>query len=441
MENIRLALGSLKANKMRSLLTMLGIIIGIGSVIAIVTLGDSLSNNVNKQFADFGGNNLSVGLQAKPQVQLDEEGNPIETPTPETNSDGDMGGGMENGQMEYKAPGESDLITPEMIDAYEAKFKGTAQAIALSEDVGSDTLTNGRNTAKITLTGINPGYMITNKYELITGRWFRKSDLDENRKVALVSEKFITSYFGTDAAPEKHVGDVVTPVIGSTTTPLTIIGVYKAPQNGGYMFETGSTNLFVPITLAKQLAGRPDGYNYITVMPADDVDAKSFMQETGAFFKSYYMQNKDFDIQVFSNEQYLKSMNETMDKLKLIIGAIAAISLLVGGIGVMNIMMVSVTERTREIGVRMALGAKQRTIMMQFVTEAAVICVIGGIFGVLLGIAVGSTAASMTGFPAYPSFTAIFVAVTFSMAIGVFFGWYPAKKAANLDPIEALRYE
>mgnify|MGYP000862845989 CR=1 FL=1 len=137
----------------------------------------------------------------------------------------------------------------------------------------------------------------------------------------------------------------------------------------------------------------------------------------------------------------LAAQNAADQTLTTLLAGVGSIALLVGGIGVMNIMMVSVTERTREIGVRMALGAKQRTIMMQFVTEAAVICVIGGIFGVLLGIAVGSTAASMTGFPAYPSFTAIFIAVTFSMAIGVFFGWYPAKKAANLDPIEALRYE
>lgn len=443
MENIRLALNSLKANKMRSILTMLGIIIGIGSVIAIVTLGDSLSNNVNKQFADFGGKNVSVGLQAKPQVQLDAEGNPIETPTPNPSEEEmDMGYGMGYGDMaDYKEPSESDLITPEMIEAYEKKFKGAVQAVSLSEDIGTDSLTNGHNKTSAHLLGINTGYIVTNKLELITGRWLRKNDLTEIRKVALVSEKFITTYFGRDAQPEKHIGDTITPVIGSTTTPLTIVGIYKTPQNGGYTFENGSSDVFIPITLGRQLTGRADGYSHITIAPADEVDAKQFMQQTGAFFKSYYMQNKDFDIQVVSNERYLKSMNETMDKVKLIIGAIAAISLLVGGIGVMNIMMVSVTERTREIGVRMALGAKQRTIMMQFVTEATVICAIGGILGVLLGIGIGSTAAQLTGFPAFPSLTAIIVAVSFSMAIGVFFGWYPAKKAANLDPIDALRYE
>ena len=137
----------------------------------------------------------------------------------------------------------------------------------------------------------------------------------------------------------------------------------------------------------------------------------------------------------------MKSVNKMTENIKLGISAIAAISLLVGGIGVMNIMMVSVTERTREIGVRMALGAKARTILFQFIVEAIIVCLIGGMIGVLAGIALGSAGASMMGYPARPSLWAALGAVVFSMSIGVFFGYYPAKKAAQLDPIEALRYE
>ncbi|NLS85747.1 MAG: FtsX-like permease family protein, partial [Ruminococcaceae bacterium] len=155
----------------------------------------------------------------------------------------------------------------------------------------------------------------------------------------------------------------------------------------------------------------------------------------------YYTHNKDFTAAANSMENMMKSMNKMLGSVKLGISAVAAISLLVGGIGVMNIMMVSVTERTREIGIRMALGAKSRVILLQFIVEAIIICLIGGFIGVGIGVALGRIGAQMLKYAARPSVIAILVAVSFSMAIGVFFGYYPASKASKLDPIEALRYE
>ena len=201
------------------------------------------------------------------------------------------------------------------------------------------------------------------------------------------------------------------------------------------------TNIYIPVGSAFQLLQRDGGYQTVTLQSREDVNNQIFMDRTREFFNSFYSHNPNFTVSVSSLDDIVKSMNKMTQSVKLGISAIAAISLLVGGIGVMNIMMVSVTERTREIGVRMALGAKGRVILFQFIVEAIIICLIGGLIGVILGVGLGSAGAMMMHYPVKPSLAAALVAVLFSMAIGVFFGYYPAKRAARLDPIDALRYE
>lgn len=237
--------------------------------------------------------------------------------------------------------------------------------------------------------------------------------------------------------------------VGQSKTLQTfyIVGVYKYTEDSyASMFGSASdddiqTTIYIPIRTAKAIAGAAEGWQSLTAVAAADADVSSFVNTVGNYFASYYTYNDSWTVSASSLSSLLDSMTEMLASVSLGISAIAAISLLVGGIGVMNIMMVSVTERTREIGTRKALGAPGSAIRMQFITESVILCLIGGAIGILLGIAAGLGLSAAMQVSGKPSLASILVAFGFSMAIGVFFGYYPANKAARLDPIEALRYE
>lgn len=237
--------------------------------------------------------------------------------------------------------------------------------------------------------------------------------------------------------------------VGQSNTLQTfyIVGVYKYTEDSyASMFGSSSdddiqTTIYIPIRTAKAIAGAAEGWQSLTAVAAADADVSSFVNTVGDYFASYYTYNDSWTVSASSLSSLLDSMTEMLASVSLGISAIAAISLLVGGIGVMNIMMVSVTERTREIGTRKALGAPGSAIRMQFITESVILCLIGGAIGIALGIAAGLGLSAAMQVSGKPSLASILVAFGFSMAIGVFFGYYPANKAARLDPIEALRYE
>ena len=184
-----------------------------------------------------------------------------------------------------------------------------------------------------------------------------------------------------------------------------------------------------------------EGFSYITILTKQGTDSRALANQFEDYFNRFYQRNTDFGVMAISLDSIIDQYTSMMGTIQIAIAVIAAISLLVGGIGVMNIMLVSVTERTREIGTRKALGAKNSAIRMQFIVESVIICLIGGLIGIVVGMSLGYAGAALLKFPARPSLQAILIAVGFSMAIGVFFGYYPANKAAKLDPIEALRYE
>ena len=418
-ENILLALSGLRANKMRSLLTMLGIIIGIAAVIGILTVGNGLTGSITGSMSSLGATNISVFLQEK-------------------------GGGM--GGMEtilgVASPEEEDLITDEMLEALRQRYGEAVAGISVSASAGSGVARDGRLYANVSLTGINEEYLAVNNTDLLAGRTIRQEDLDGRRSVCVVSDRLVENLYQGDA--DAALGDEVRVELNGEYQSFRIVGIYEYDASMSISFsaeEDVTTSLYIPITTANHLAGSPEGYSTVTVQASAGMDSAAMAQSIREFLSRYYANNEDYGVSAMAMSTMVESMSAIMDTLSIAISVIAGISLLVGGIGVMNIMLVSVTERTREIGIRKALGATNNNIRIQFVVESVIVCLIGGVIGILLGAVLGYVGSSLLSEACLPRPSYIALAVGFSMAIGVFFGYYPANKAARLDPIEALRYE
>ena len=424
-ENIILALFSLKANKMRALLTMLGIIIGIASVIAIMTVGNSITTFVSDTMSSMGASNITVGLQQKQEEE-------------ETTREGMSFGG----RQKMKTAGEDDYFTKEMLENYCDTYADSVSAISAQENIGSGQILEEQLYANVSVSGVSLGYFLANDMNLTDGRFFSEKETDDGKMVAIVSDKVVNNMYEGDK--EKALGSIFQANINEKYYQCTIIGIYEYEQSA-MSFSTVSekdisTNVYIPLKAAQNI-NHKTGYTQFTVVTKADVDADSFAEKTESFFTTYYRKNNDFAPSAYSMSTMVESMTEMLSTITLAISIIAGIALLVGGIGVMNIMLVSITERTREIGTRKALGAPNSSIRLQFIVESIVICTIGGIIGIILGIIMGSVAANLMETPASPSIGSIILSLTFSMAIGVFFGYHPANKAAKMDPIEALRYE
>ena len=401
-------------------MTMLGIIIGIGSVIAIVTVGDSMTSSINAELKESGGENITVMVDSKDSYDY-------------------LNDSDEDYYYDYDSvstPTEDDYMTLDEIEEFQEKFQDQIADISLSKDEGNQTLNNKVKSASTDIVGINTGYQTVEKLIVDAGRLLEQNDMTKARHYCIVSQTFVKSYFG-NTKYEKAVSQTISIEIGGQIQDFLIVGVYHKQSS----YYSDETKVLIPLNTVVKLTNSKASFSSFIIKPKDDADVTKLSKQVDAYWKSFYLQNTVADARIYNDAQYTKELNQTMDQVKLGIGAIAAISLLVGGIGVMNIMMVSVTERTREIGIRMALGAKQFEILLQFISEAILICLIGGVFGIILGVGIGIAVANAMNYPATPSISAVLVAVGFSMAIGVFFGYYPAKKASNLDPIESLRYE
>lgn len=427
-ENIKLALTGLFNNKMRSLLTMLGIIIGIGSVIAIMTVSSSLTTSITDTFAEMGANNVTVGLQE----QSEEE---------ETRSNG-MKFGTSNRAI---AMDEEDRITDEMIETVKTQYPTEIDSISLEESVGSGTAQQGEESANISLMGINKGYFDANDISLVAGRYLTTEDVSGSKSVILVSDKLIEKVFAGNR--QAALGQSVQVNINNIFYRFYIVGVYKYEEDSTSFSSESSENIttaaYIPITRGKEMMHTDDGYERFTIVTNKSVeDVSDFAESVRTYMnQQFYAANDKYEVNTMTMSSITNSMNDMVQTVSVAIAFIAGISLLVGGIGVMNIMLVSITERTREIGTRKALGAKNSSIRFQFIIESMIMCLIGGILGIVAGFALGAVAASLLGYAAAAPVTAIFGSVVFSMVIGIFFGYYPANKAAKLNPIEALRYE
>ena len=420
-ESVRVALEGLRANKTRSLLTMLGIIIGIAAVIGILTVGSGLTGSITGSMSSLGATNITVFLQEK--------------------GDGGMGG--LGTLLGASAPEEDDLISDEMLDALRQRYGEAITGVSLSASAGSGVARDGRLYANVSLTGINEEYLSVNNTDLLAGRGIREEDIDGRRSVCVVSDRLVENLYQGDV--DAALGDEVRVEVGGERLSFRVVGVYEydASMMGFSMSaeEDVTTSLYLPISTANHLTGSPEGYSNLTVQAAAGSDSAAMARSVQEFLSRYYANNDGYTVSAMAMSTMVESMSTIMDTLSIAISVIAGISLLVGGIGVMNIMLVSVTERTREIGVRKALGATNNDIRVQFVVESVIVCLIGGVIGILLGGVLGYVGSSLISEACLPRPGYIALAVGFSMAIGVFFGYYPANKAARLDPIEALRYE
>lgn len=428
-ENIRLALFSLKANKMRALLTMLGIIIGIASVIAIMTLGDSVTQTVTDNMSSIGANNVTVSIQ---QRSSEDEEDVTAAIT-----------GISFGEDDSaKEPEESDYITREMLQQFCESYENSIRTISISEKVGTGEVQQGARTSGISVLGTSAGYFMANDIDVLAGHYFTQREFDNGERVAMIAQDVVDDIFDGDA--EAAIGSKIQIMVNDKYYDFIVSGVYAEADNStmplAMMFAGQTSDFYIPLRTA-QAIDHSSGFSAFTVMTKDGVNADDFAADTEAFFANLYRNNRDFEVTATSLSSIVSMMESMMDTITTAIAFIAAIALVVGGIGVMNIMLVSITERTREIGTRKALGAPNSSIRLQFIIESIVICIIGGIIGIILGCIVGMAAAAYVRVSTVPSLRSICISLGFSMAISIFFGYYPANKAAKLNPIDALRYE
>lgn len=421
-ENISLAFTAIFANKTRSLLTMLGIIIGIGSVIAIGTVGNSLTASFTSEMESMGSNNITVQLQQKStEAYEDEMGFSFMGPSR---------------QINYA---DKDYMTDEMISDLLDSFPDTIKGVALSKQLNDGTITNNGKDVNVNVFGVNAGNYDSMDYKIVAGHDLGNKAFDGAKGVCIISDVAAKKLFKeVNEALEKR----IQVVIGKKFYEYTVVGVYEFDSDTilGMADEEPTTDLVVPIKNV-QKATHSFGYTRFTVFASTGVNPNEIMPDIEEFFDKYYHSNKNFTPVTSSISSVISSMTSMLSTIQLAITIIAGISLIVGGIGVMNIMLVSISERTREIGTRKALGATNASIRTQFIVESMILCLIGGAIGIIIGVAGGSFAASKMGYAAKPSVSNMLVAVGFSLLIGVFFGYYPANKAAKMNPIDALRYE
>jgi putative ABC transport system permease protein len=401
-ESIEIAFNALLSNKLRSILTMLGIIIGVGAVIAMISVGMGVQQKVTNSIASLGSNMLIV-----------------------------MPGSANSGGVR-SAAGSSQKLKLEDAEAIKEKIKNIDYVAPTVNS--SYQVVYGNQNWNTSVYGVTPEYMAIRDLTVSTGSFITQNDLSTRTRTAVIGTTVAANLFGT-----------VNPV-GKTfridSSPYKIIGVLESKGQSS-MGRDQDDVILIPLTTAQE---RLLGITYIQsiniqVSQLDKMDQVQNQIETLLRQRHRIIGNKEDDFTVRNLTSLMETMSSTTTMLTLFLGSIAAISLVVGGIGIMNIMMVSVTERTREIGIRKALGATFKNIMMQFLIESISIGVIGGFLGIVFGISTSLLISKFGGFTTVITAAPIILSFGFSVGIGLFFGIYPARKAAKLDPIEALRYE
>jgi putative ABC transport system permease protein len=405
LQSLLIALRALRVNKMRALLTMLGIIIGIAAVIAMVAIGSGASKMISDQISSIGSNLLLV-----------------------------LPGSMTSGGMRTGA-GASQTLTYDDAKAIKAECPSVAE-VAPTVRGGAQVVYGNQNWSTV-VNGVTPEVITVRDWTLVAGRNISQSDVDGASKNCLIGQTVADNLFGSS--------DPVGKIIRIKKIPFTVIGLLgrkgQSPQG-----QDQDDVIYIPLrTAQRKLLGSqfPNTVGAMMVQAKSAEVLKKAEEEVTALLNQRHRigPSREVDFTIRNLSEILAVSEQSSKVMSMLLGAVASISLVVGGIGIMNIMLVSVTERTREIGIRVAIGAKRRDILLQFLTEAVLLTTMGGIIGMLVGVAGARLVASLVGWPVLISFNTIAVAFGFSAAVGVFFGFYPARKAASLNPIEALRYE
>src|SRR5258705_3982273 len=402
LRTLRIALRALARNKLRAFLTMLGIIIGVGAVIAMVAIGEGAKSTLRTQIAALGTNVLIV--------------------LPGSNVQGGVRAGFGNVNTLLDSDGKAMARELPSVAFVSPVLRRQDQVVAGNLNWG--TLAQG----------VAPEFQQIRDWQVAEGRFLHEGDMDSAAKVAVIGQTVARQLFGNDEALDA--------VIRIRNIPFRVVGVLGAKGQTGQGTDQDDT-IMIPYTTMQKRLMRITWVQSIVVKAVSADRVEEAQEQISLLLRQRHRigPEREDDFNVRNLSDIAEAATTTARVMAVLLGSVASISLLVGGIGIMNIMLVSVTERTREIGIRLAVGARSRDIMLQFLVEAVVMAATGGLIGILLGVGSSEVIKQWAQWPTLIDPAIIAIAFLFSGAVGVFFGFYPAKKAANLDPIDALRYE